>query len=436
VNLQATSRIDLSTPVKASSLPIENTQAAILKFTRWLEKYGETSYDFQSFYASGLGQKAKALYYQKPMLGILAVSPIIFSEAFVPSARSLFWKRQRFPIADAHYAMGFAFLAKLSKKERYYERALHFLEILKNTRCAGYSNYCWGYPFDWVTLRGTIKEGTPLITTVPYVYEAFKQVWETDKADEWLKIMKSIAQHALQDYKDFQTSQNASTCSYTPDPEQSVGVVNANAYRAFLLMSAAHDFSEEEFRKVAERNLNFVIEAQNADGSWFYAKDGKRNFIDHFHTCFVLKALVKIEALTRHPACTEAIDRGIEYYVKNLFDETGSPKPFSSRPRMTVYRRELYDYAECINLAVLLQRRYPKLDNLLCSVLNEILTMWQKPDGSFRSRRLLLGWDNTPMHRWAQAQLFRSLCFLIYRNEESSDLFGTEPTSIRRRSTS
>jgi len=300
VNLQATSRIDLSTPVKASSLPIENTQAAILKFTRWLEKYGETSYDFQSFYASGLGQKAKALYYQKPMLGILAVSPIIFSEAFVPSARSLFWKRQRFPIADAHYAMGFAFLAKLSKKERYYERALHFLEILKNTRCAGYSNYCWGYPFDWVTLRGTIKEGTPLITTVPYVYEAFKQVWETDKADEWLKIMKSIAQHALQDYKDFQTSQNASTCSYTPDPEQSVGVVNANAYRAFLLMSAAHDFSEEEFRKVAERNLNFVIEAQNADGSWFYAKDGKRNFIDHFHTCFVLKALVKIKAPCVH----------------------------------------------------------------------------------------------------------------------------------------
>ena len=26
--------------------------------------------------------------------------------------------------------------------------------------------------------------------------------------------------------------------------------------------------------------------------------------------------------------------------------------------------------------------------------------------------RLLLGWDNVPMHRWAQAQLFRSLCLL------------------------
>ncbi len=66
------------------------------------------SYDFQTFYASDLCRNAKALYYRKPLLGTVAVAPIIFCEAFVPSARSLFWKRQRFPIADAHYAMGFA----------------------------------------------------------------------------------------------------------------------------------------------------------------------------------------------------------------------------------------------------------------------------------------------------------------------------------------
>ena len=34
----------------------------------------------------------------------------------------------------------------------------------------------------------------------------------------------------------------------------------------------------------------------------------------------------------------------------------------------------------------------------------------------FRSRKLLLGWDNTPMHRWAQAQMFRSLCFLLWED--------------------
>jgi len=405
----------------------EKVRQAVLRFIKWLDQYGETSYDFQSFYASDWARNAKALYYRRPALGILAVSPMVFSEAFVPSARRVFWKRQRFPIADAHFAMGFAFLAKRLKEERYHAKAIHFLEVLKETRCTGYRHYCWGYPFNWETLRGTIREGTPLITTVPYAYEAFRQVWKMDRADEWLQIMRSIAEHAWLDYKDFPTSSSASTCSYTPDPEQSLGVVNANAYRAFLLMSASEDFAEEKYRKVAERNLNFVLESQNEDGSWYYAKDGKRNFIDHFHTCFVLKALAKIEALTDHSGCSRAIDRGIAYYVKNLFDESGSPKPFSCRPRLTVYRRELYDYAECINLAVLLRGRYPELDQRLTSVVNEILTVWQRPDGSFRSRRLLLGWDNTPMHRWAQAQLFRSLCFLLcHRGEDAGTESGTQ----------
>ena len=399
-------------------------EASVLKFVRWLDRYGETSYDHQSFFASDLGRSAKALYYKKPLLGTLAVAPMIFSEAFVPSARRLFWKPQRFPIADAHYAMGFAFLSQVFGEEKYYRRAVHFLEVLKQTRCPGYDHYCWGYPFNWETRRGTIREGTPLITTVPYVYEALRQVYQIDRDRKWLEIMQSISQHAVKDYHDFETSATASTCSYSPEPAE-LGVINANAYRAFLLTRAAVDFSDEHYRKVAERNLNFVLQSQNADGSWYYSTDGERDFVDHFHTCFVLKALAKIEALTGNQECTKAIERGVDYYVRNLFDDQGLPKPFSRRPRTTVYRRELYDYAECINVAVLLAGRFPALDEILSRVIN--LSGWQKSDGSFRSRLLLLGWDNIPMHRWAQAQLFRSLCFLLHQNRQNS-----KPESLRQ----
>ena len=52
-----------------------------------------------------------------------------------------------------------------------------------------------------------------------------------------------------------------------------------------------------------------------------------------------------------------------------------------------------------------------------CPLLSPIcLCRWQKRDGSFRARQLLVGWDNVPMHRWAQSQMFRSLCFLLSRN--------------------
>jgi len=139
-----------------------------------------------------------------------------------------------------------------------------------------------------------------------------------------------------------------------------------------------------------------------------------RDFVDHYHTCFVMKALAKIHALTGHEATLKALGKGISYYLNNLFDADGLPKPFSRAPRLTVYKRELYDFAECINLCLLLRDRFPVLERTLKNVIAHVLDTWLKPDGSFRSRKLYLGWDNVPMHRWGQAQMFRSLAFYLH----------------------
>jgi hypothetical protein len=402
--------------VTLPGVSIEHVSAAVHRFVEWLDRYGETSYDKESFFAGAVGRYAKALYYRRRLAGTVAVAPMVFCEAFAPRGRRLFWKRQRFPIADAHYAMGFAFLSERVGEQAHYRRAAHFLGVLETTRCPGYERHAWGYPFDWVTRTGTVRAGTPLITTVGYPYQAFRHMYRIDKDERWRFIMRSIAQHALLDYRDRETVPGAATCAYTPQPDDPAGIVNASAYRAALLVKAAHDFSEPEYHRIAERNLNFVLGAQNPDGSWPYAIDGHRDFVDHFHTCFVLKALAEIEAITGERMCTEAIERGVTYYVRHLFDEGGLPLPFSRAPRLTVYRRELYDYAECVNLATLLAGRFPELDRVLVNVLSNLLERWQTPDGSFRSRRLLAGWDNVPMHRWAQAQMFRSLCFLLWRS--------------------
>jgi hypothetical protein len=429
--------------------------ATVNSFVDWLSRYGETSWDHQSFFAGLVGRRAKGLYYRNHLLGTVAVAPMILSEAFLPAARRLFHRRIRLPIADAHYAMGFASLYEATGDSAHFERAIHFLEELEKSRCSGFEDYCWGYPFDWVTRGGTIPRETPLITTTPYAYEAFLQVYEivrctanpedsgqraedsrqktaypTQKqTDEWRRILQSIARHARFDIKDFKTSEAASSCAYSPLGES--GVINAAAYRAFLLTSASQVFEDDDYKRVAERNLNFVLENQNPDGSWFYAVDGVRDFVDHFHTCFVMKALAKIHSLTGHQACGEALGRGIDYYLANLFAADGLPKPFSKAPRLTVYKRELYDCAECINLCLLLRGRFPQLNKTLETVVAAILKDWVKPDGSFRSRRLHFGWDNVPMHRWGQAQMFRSLAFYLRETSEHSAEDGRQRTEDR-----
>jgi len=225
------------------------------------------------------------------------------------------------------------------------------------------------------------------------------------------KIVESIVRHTCTDIKDFKTSETARTSSYTPHDQG--GVVNASAYRAFTLVSAAKFLGDDSLLKIAQPNINFVLESQNADGSWPYAKDGVRDFVDHFHTCFVMKALAKIYHLNNDPRILAALAKGVDYYLKNLFSEDGMPRPFSKAPRLTVYKCELYDCAECINLCLLLRRELPQLQPVLETVVAGILANWVKADGSFRSRKLILGWDNVPMHRWAQSQMFRALAFYL-----------------------
>ncbi len=243
------------------------------RFASWLDGYGETSWDHQSFFAGPIGRRAKALYYHNRLLGTGVVAPMIFAEAFLPSARRVFHHPIRLPIADAHYAMGFASLYEATANSVYLERAIHFLDQLEKSRCQDFKEYCWGYPFDWVTRNGVIKRQTPLITTTPYVYEAFLQVHDiyekemperptlNSQLSTLNQTLESIARHAANDIKDFRVSEAASSCSYTPFDKG--GVINAAAYRAFLLTSASQVFSNDDYGRIADRNLNFVLENQN-----------------------------------------------------------------------------------------------------------------------------------------------------------------------------
>ena len=256
-------------------LQTDIVQSAVVRFIAWLDRYGETSFDHQSYFAGPIGGRAKQLYYRKKFLGTLAVAPMILSEAFLPAGRKLFSRKQRFPIADAHYAMGFAMLARQTGESIHYDRAVRFLEVLEETRCPGYRHYCWGYPFDWVTRTGVMAAGTPLITTTPYVYEAFSYVHQIDGNRRWLDVMQSAAEHAATDIQDKALSTRSATAGYNPGDTQG-GVVNASAYRAYLLTSAGRQFSRDRLPpdRGAQRKLRSGISAAR----WFVAlRDGRRS---------------------------------------------------------------------------------------------------------------------------------------------------------------
>ena len=173
--------------------------------------------------------------------------------------------------------------------------------MLKETRCARLRGILLGLPVRLGDAqRHVIPRQTPLITTTPYVYEAFLQCHRARRRPRVDgEVLASIARHAATDIKEFHVVRNGQQLLL-----HSVRPRRRHQRRGLSGVSAdqrlAACWPTNAYGKIAERNLNFVLEAQNPDGSWSYAVDGVRDFVDHFHTCFVMKALAKIHALTGH----------------------------------------------------------------------------------------------------------------------------------------
>jgi hypothetical protein len=386
----------------------------IRAFSVWLEGTDGRSFDLYDLWGTGYGLFSRRLYYGRNPLGVPLIAPILLAEILCPSVRRLFVKRQRFATADAQFTLAFLNLFALRREQTHLSRAQYFAERLLSTSIPGYSGHCWGYPFDWQNNHGLWKRDTPFITATPYCFETFLGLFEATGDQRYRDIARSIAHFVQHDLHDTPTSPDAAAGSYSPvDRSQ---VLNASAYRAMVLFEAARKCDEPRCEQIAQRNLRFILQSQREDGAWLYALDHpSERFIDHFHTCFVLKNLVKINRHLNSDVVSKAIANGYEYYRRELFDCEGLPKSFSIQPRTQLVRLEMYNFAEAITLGALLRHQLATAFDRAQELATLLLERHQLSDGHFVTRVYLGGWRHTfPFVRWPQSQLFYALTNLLY----------------------
>jgi hypothetical protein len=406
--------VTLSGRHAASVSPLEDVRRTLQAFVGWLDRSGPLSQDHMDLWAWEPGRRAKALYHRRPALGAAVAAPLAILDTFLPSTRRIVREPTRFPIADAHYAMAFIALESVSANGSHAEQARAHLQALERSRCPGWAEWCWGYPFAWETWAGTFEPGRPLITQTPYGYEAFAAAHERWGEASYREVMNSVAKFAMAHIPSAEIRPGVSACSYTPFDSRRV--INANSYRAFLLVDAGFRFSRDCWMEEGLRNLAFVLATQQTDGSWLYAVDGRDAFVDNFHTCFVLKNLFKVWRITEREDQLAAIRRGYGYYKDRLLDDSGQPIPFSRKQRLTLFTRDLYDYAEGLNLALLLRDVDDDAESIADTLARALVTDWALPEGHFVTRQHRLGKNTVPYHRWAQAQTFHALVdFFVLR---------------------
>jgi hypothetical protein len=223
-----------------------------------------------------------------------------------------------------------------------------------------------------------------------------------------LDACRSIAEFVDKDLHDTPTSPTATACSYSPLDHGLV--INTSAYRAMVLFEAAARCEKPEYAVTATGNLNFILENQQKDGSWLYSLDEGERFVDHFHTCFVLKNLWKINQRLHSGQIAEALRRGFAFYQRALFNSDGLPRPFAVKPRTQIVRLEMYDVAESISLGALLKDDIPEASGIAEKLVQLLCRQWQLADGHFLTRIYAGGVRHTLGYlRWPQAPLFYAL---------------------------
>lgn len=381
---------------------------AIQNLLEWIKANGFDSYDQYDLWSTRLGKFAKKTYYENRFFGTPLVAPLVLTDTLFPSARRLFVRRNRVPIADAHLIMGFVNMYDLTSDGSYLEKAHSIADDLLNSSIPGYSGYCWGYPFDWQTNRGLWERNTPLITTTPYCFEAFLRLYDATHEDSYLDIAESSLAFALNDLNESEYSRDLAACSYSPIDASKV--INANAYRSFMLLEGYKRFVNRQAKEIAIRNINFVLESQRDDGSWLYAVENRQDaFVDNLHTCFVLKNLFKANLIFHDERIEASIEKGYRYYRDRLFYEDGTPKPFAELHGFSPAKVEMYDFAEGISLGVLLKDSIEGAFEKASHLVNKLL-QYQTKHGYFVTRVGPLGIKNrVPYLRWPQSQLFFAL---------------------------
>lgn len=213
----------------------------------------------------------------------------------------------------------------------------------------------WGLGFPWMSKNGFYDDQIPFITHTPYVIEALLKLEAYPEVA--VEVRETIANGAniLNLLKLQHESADQLALSYAPMDEPRI-VINANAYACFLSALFYRRDKNPLHLDRATRLARFVVSQQNQSGAWnYYADDDSGNFIDCFHSCFVIKNLKKAAEIcdTLADIVGPAIIKGKEFIDLSFVDSnTGLVKRFVQRDFLDPYVWDLYDQAEYLGLLI------------------------------------------------------------------------------------
>jgi len=284
---------------------------------------------------------------------------------------------------------------------------------LWSMRLQGFSGAAWGYNFAWQSRNFFAPQGTPMIVPTAFAARAFIEGQRAFADAQYLKMARGSCDFILNDLK--RTISTADEICFSYSPRDSTQIFNASLLAAETIVGVGALTGEIEFCNLAQRAAHYVIRNQREDGSWAYGAEPGQQWVDNFHTAYVLLSLARIgKALPAEAGnIRAALQKGYAFWRERFFLADGWPKYYDG----ALYPADAHAAATAIVTLLELQDLDAGALPLAKTIAAWTIRNLRDARGFFYYQRRRFYTVHTPYMRWTQGWMLYALARLL---EETS----------------
>ena len=264
---------------------------------------------------------------------------------------------------------------------------------------------CWGYHFDVQTRVFFYPRGAPNTIATSFAGLALLEAHRRTGDERALAAARSAGDWFMRHVPQTETPEGAFFGYLEGDRTP---IHNANLLACALLARLNALEPRDELQTAVSAGLSHATALQRDDGSWPYGEEPHLQWVDGYHTGYVLWCLHEIAGHGFAPEVGDSLARGLDYYRRELFLADGTPKFHSD----ALYPIDAECVAQGIQTFARCSSADPELLEPAWKVLDFALRRMQRRDGGFVYQRRRFWSIRTPHVRWVTASMLLALANL------------------------
>jgi hypothetical protein len=259
----------------------------------------------------------------------------------------------------------------------------------------------WGYHFDVQTRFFSYRAGTPNAIATSFVGHALLDGLELLGLDRYAAAVREVGAFLLARLLD----EDDAAPFFRYLPSERALVHNASLLACSVLARAAAVTGERLDARVVPA-VRTSLAAQRPDGFWPYAVGPAGDWVDNFHTGYVLESLAACQGAVED--LRPALERGLESWQRDLFEADGTPRHSTT----SLYPIDAHDYAQAIETWLSVAAWWPAALERAERCAQLLVDRLLDPRGHVAFQRGRFLTNRVPFVRWTTAPTFRALARL------------------------